>query len=100
MLRTGEQYLAALDDGRVVWVGDERIDNVATHPKTRAYARRGLRLLNTTATSGAAAGSRMPGTRSGNNFLRPGPTLLTFGEPVDRRGHVQGPVRAGRGCIR
>jgi aromatic ring hydroxylase len=40
MLRTGEQYLAALDDGRVVWVGDERIDNVATHPKTRAYARR------------------------------------------------------------
>jgi aromatic ring hydroxylase len=40
MLRTGEEYLRALDDGRRVWVGNERIDNVATHPKTRDYARR------------------------------------------------------------
>jgi 4-hydroxyphenylacetate 3-monooxygenase/chlorophenol-4-monooxygenase component 2 len=38
MLRTGEQYLEALNDGRVVWVGNEKIDNVATHPATRAYA--------------------------------------------------------------
>ncbi|MDT5304131.1 MAG: hypothetical protein QOG79_7706, partial [Mycobacterium sp.] len=30
MLRTGKQYLEALDDGRVVWVGDELIDNIAT----------------------------------------------------------------------
>ncbi|MGE0220814.1 4-hydroxyphenylacetate 3-hydroxylase family protein [Mycolicibacterium sp.] len=40
MLRTGKQYLEALNDGRVVWVGDELIDNVATHPKTRDYAQR------------------------------------------------------------
>ena len=40
MLRTGQQYLAALNDGRVVWVGNEKIDNVATHPATRAYAAR------------------------------------------------------------
>ncbi|WP_279382054.1 4-hydroxyphenylacetate 3-hydroxylase N-terminal domain-containing protein, partial [Pseudomonas sp. 95_A] len=40
MLRTGAQYLEALNDGRNVWVGDEKIDNVATHPKTRDYARR------------------------------------------------------------
>jgi aromatic ring hydroxylase len=40
MLRTGKQYLDSLDDGRNVWVGDERIDNVATHPKTRDYAAR------------------------------------------------------------
>ena len=40
MLRTGKQYLEALDDGRVVWVGDELIDNIATHPKTRDYAQR------------------------------------------------------------
>lgn len=40
MLRTGKQYLDALDDGRVVWVGDEKIDNLATHPKTRDYAQR------------------------------------------------------------
>ena len=40
MLRTGAQYLEALNDGRDVWVGDEKIDNIATHPKTRDYARR------------------------------------------------------------
>ena len=39
MLRTGEHYLKSLDDGRVVWVGNTQIDNVATHPLTRAYAR-------------------------------------------------------------
>jgi len=40
MLRTGKQYLASLNDGRVVWVGNEKIDNLATHPKTRDYAQR------------------------------------------------------------
>ena len=40
MLRTGKQYLEALNDGRVVWVGNERVDNVATHPLTRGYAAR------------------------------------------------------------
>ncbi|WP_322974040.1 4-hydroxyphenylacetate 3-hydroxylase N-terminal domain-containing protein [Actinacidiphila oryziradicis] len=40
MLRPGKDYLESLDDGRKVRVGDELIDNVATHPKTRAYARR------------------------------------------------------------
>ncbi len=40
MLRTGKQYLEALNDGRVVWVGNEKIDNVATHPLTRDYAQR------------------------------------------------------------
>ena len=40
MLRTGKQYLEALDDGRVVWVGNEKVDNVATHPLTRDYAQR------------------------------------------------------------
>jgi len=40
MLRTGQQYLEALNDGRVVWVGNQKIDNVATHPATRDYAAR------------------------------------------------------------
>src|SRR5689334_24398122 len=39
-LRTGRHYLEALNDGRVVWVGNERIDNVATHRLTRDYAQR------------------------------------------------------------
>lgn len=40
MLRTGSDYLKALDDGRTVWVGNEQIDDVATHPLTRDYAAR------------------------------------------------------------
>ncbi|CAG2158668.1 4-hydroxyphenylacetate 3-hydroxylase family protein [Cupriavidus numazuensis] len=40
MIRTGKQYLESLNDGRNVWVGNEKIDNVATHPKTRDYAQR------------------------------------------------------------
>src|SRR5437762_7234168 len=39
-LRTGQHYLESLDDGRVVWVGNTRVDNVATHPLTRDYATR------------------------------------------------------------
>ncbi len=39
-LRTGEHYLKSLNDGRVVWVGNEKIDSVATHRLTRDYAAR------------------------------------------------------------
>ncbi len=37
-MRTGAQYLEALDDGRRVYVNGEKVDNVATHPLTRDYA--------------------------------------------------------------
>jgi 4-hydroxyphenylacetate 3-monooxygenase/chlorophenol-4-monooxygenase component 2 len=40
VLRTGSQYLEALNDGREVWVGNVKIDNVATHPLTRGYAQK------------------------------------------------------------
>jgi 3,5,6-trichloropyridin-2-ol/2,4,6-trichlorophenol monooxygenase len=39
-MRTGNDYLKSLGDGRVVWVGNEKIDDVATHPLTRDYANR------------------------------------------------------------
>ena len=39
-MRTAKDYLESLNDGRVVWVGNEKIDNVATHPLTRDYANR------------------------------------------------------------
>lgn len=39
-MRTGKEYLESLDDGRQVWVGNEKVDNVVTHPKTRDYAQR------------------------------------------------------------
>lgn len=40
LLRTGAQFLAALDDGRRVYVEGRRIENVATDPLTRDYAQR------------------------------------------------------------
>ena len=38
MMRTGEQYLESLRDGRRVMCGGELVDDVTTHPKTRGYA--------------------------------------------------------------
>jgi 4-hydroxyphenylacetate 3-monooxygenase len=37
-MRTGQQYLESLRDGRRVYVGGELIDDVTAHPKTRGYA--------------------------------------------------------------
>lgn len=37
-VRSGAQYLAGLQDGREVWTGGERIDDVTTHPATRRGA--------------------------------------------------------------
>ena len=34
-MRTGAEYLESLDDGRQVWVGSEKVDDVRTHPATR-----------------------------------------------------------------
>ena len=39
MIRTGEQYLKSLQDGRRIYCGGELIDDVTTHPKTRGYAK-------------------------------------------------------------
>ena len=38
MLRTGKEHLESLRDGRVVYVGGERIDDVTRHPAFRAAA--------------------------------------------------------------
>lgn len=39
MLKTGEDHLKGLRDGRVVYVGRERVDDVTTHPAFRNAAR-------------------------------------------------------------
>lgn len=39
MLRTGKEHLERLRDGRVVYVGNERVDDVTTHPAFRNAAR-------------------------------------------------------------
>ena len=38
MLRTGKEHLESLRDGRVVYVGSERIDDVTRHPAFAAAA--------------------------------------------------------------
>ncbi len=32
MLKTGKQHLEGLRDGRVIYIGNERVDEVTTHP--------------------------------------------------------------------
>src|SRR5258705_11667100 len=39
MLRTGKEHLESLRDGRVVYVGGERIDDVTRHPAFREAAK-------------------------------------------------------------
>ena len=39
MIRSGEEYLESLRDGRTVYIGGERVDDVTTHPGFRNAAR-------------------------------------------------------------
>ena len=39
MLKTGAEHLESLRDGRVVYIGAERVDDVTTHPAFRNAAR-------------------------------------------------------------
>lgn len=38
-VRTGEQYLSGLRDGREIWLEGERLEDVTTHPKTARMAK-------------------------------------------------------------
>ena len=39
MLKSGNEHLESLKDGRVVYIGAERVDDVTTHPAFRNAAR-------------------------------------------------------------
>jgi len=39
MLKTGKEHLESLRDGRVVYIGSEKVDDVTTHPAFRNGAR-------------------------------------------------------------
>jgi aromatic ring hydroxylase len=43
MLATGRQKLERMRDGRIVYVGAERVDDVTSHPARRRDRRRALR---------------------------------------------------------
>jgi 4-hydroxyphenylacetate 3-monooxygenase len=38
MLRTGKEHLESLRDGRVVYIGSEKVDDVTRHPAFRNAA--------------------------------------------------------------
>src|SRR5262249_51452892 len=46
MLKDGREYLKGLRDGRVVYVGGERVDDVTTHPGFRNAARSYARIYD------------------------------------------------------
>ncbi len=46
MLRSGEQYLEALRDGRVVYYGGERVEDVTRHPALSLAAREGAEAMD------------------------------------------------------
>ena len=46
MIRSGEEYLESLRDGRVLYVGGERVDDVTTHPGFRNAARSYARVFD------------------------------------------------------
>lgn len=48
MTRTGDQYLAALDDDREVWLDGQRIEGLAEHPAFASTARAVARLYDMT----------------------------------------------------
>ena len=66
MLRTGAEHLQRLRDGRVVYVGDERIEDVTTHPAFAEGARTIAAIYDLTADP-ANAGS-MSFTEDGEAF--------------------------------
>ena len=39
MLRTGKEHIESLRDGRIIYIGNERVDDVTTHPAFRNPAR-------------------------------------------------------------
>ncbi len=46
MLRSGKEHLESLRDGRVVYVGSERIDDVTRHPAFREAAQTVARIYD------------------------------------------------------
>jgi 4-hydroxyphenylacetate 3-monooxygenase len=42
MLKTGKEHVESLRDGRVVYLGSERIDDVTTHPAFRKVLLNGM----------------------------------------------------------
>jgi 4-hydroxyphenylacetate 3-monooxygenase len=69
-LRTGAEYLGSLDDGRQVFVGGDRVANVAAHPAFRQAARSVARLYDIAAAPEHRERMTFPSPRTGLPVLR------------------------------
>ena len=69
-LRTGAEYLKSLDDGRQVFVGGERVGNVAAHPAFREAARSVARLYDIAAAPEHRERMTYPSPKTGEPVLR------------------------------
>jgi len=69
-LRTGSEYLKSLDDGRAVFVGGERVANVAAHPAFREAARSVARLYDIAALPENRERMTFPSPKTGEPVLR------------------------------
>ena len=73
MLRNGKQFLAGLRDGRTVYVGGHRVDDVVVHPAFRGAARTLARLFDYKADPGNSdlMSFEEKGERYSTYFLKP-----------------------------
>ena len=91
MLRTGEEHLKSIRDGRVIYIGDERVDDVTRHPAFRNAARTVAELYDMKADPAARElmSYEEDGGRHSIYFLR-----ARSREDLQRRmiGHVGSPI--------
>ena len=63
MLRTGKEHLESIRDGRVVYIGSERVDDVTRHPAFRNAAQTVAALYDMKADPALARGDDLRGRR-------------------------------------
>ena len=64
MLRTGKDHLESLRDGRVIYIGSERVDDVTRHPAFRNAATTVAALSLTRAPRPSRSNRRRPSSAS------------------------------------
>src|SRR5262249_21530355 len=71
MLKTGAQHLESLRDGRVVFIGSERVEDVTTHPAFRNAARTVARIYDMKLANKEAMSFEERGERYSIYYLMP-----------------------------
>src|SRR5688500_1985556 len=71
MLKTGAEHLESLRDGRVVYIGSERVDDVTTHPAFRNAARTVAGIYDMKLANRDAMSFEEEGERYSIYYLRP-----------------------------